>query len=135
MLKNAVIICDFITAESNEINIKESRKERKIKNLILLSRFLNDKSFKDMTKDDILDYLNSSRKPESIDPLHKSIGTWNNRQILFLKFFRWLYNSDEPDHRKRITPICMQGVRTLPDRKNLHTSLLTYGPMRNIQFF
>jgi hypothetical protein len=85
--KNAVIICDFITAESNEINIKESTKELKIKNLILLSRFLNDKSFKDMTRDDILDFLNSSRKPESIDPLHKSIGTWNNRQILFLKFF------------------------------------------------
>lgn len=112
--ENANIICDFITAEQNEINIKESTKEWKIKNLVLLSRFLDNKSFKQMTKEDILDYLNNIRKPESIDPLHKSIGTWNNRQILFLKFFRWLYNTDEPDHKKRITPPCMQGVNILP---------------------
>src|SRR4029079_8572420 len=34
--------------------------------------------------------------------------------ILLLKFFRWLYNSNEPDHKKRTTPPCMQGIRTLP---------------------
>ena len=112
--ENATIICDFITAERNEINIKESTKEWKIKNLILLSRFLENLSFKQMSKHDILDFLNSTRKPESIDPLHKSIGTWNNRQILFLKFFRWLYNPNESDHKKRITPPCMQGIRRLP---------------------
>lgn len=145
--ENTSIICDFITAEKNEINIKESTKEWKIKNLILLSRFLNNKSFTQMTKHDILAYLNSARKPESIDPLHKSIGTWNNRQILFLKFFRWLYNTDEPDHKKRITPTCMQGIRRLPRQEKSpykpsdlwtneeHSAFLKYCPSKRDSAF
>lgn len=114
--ENANIICIFIINEQNEINIKESTKEWKIKILVLLSKYLNNKSFREITKEDILDYLNSSRKPESIDPRHKSIGTWNNRQLLFLKFFKWLYNPDL-DTRKRPTPICMQGIKQLPRKE------------------
>jgi integrase len=30
-----------------------------------------------------------------------------------MKFFRWLYNPDEPDPRKRITPPVMNGIRQL----------------------
>jgi hypothetical protein len=102
---NAEIICNYIVAEQNEINIKESTKETKIKRIIHLSKFFdNKKSFYDMAKEDILDYLNNLRKPPSIDPTHKSIGTWNARQMLFLKFFRWIYNSNESDPRKRETP-------------------------------
>ena len=37
--------------------------------------------------------------------------------MVFLKFFRWLYNPDEPDHRKRITPPCMIGVKSLPRKE------------------
>ena len=70
-----------------------------------------------MTKEDLLDYLNSLRKPTSLDPTHKSIGTWNSRQMLFLKFFRWLYNLSEPDWRKRETPDCMKGIRQLPRKE------------------
>jgi hypothetical protein len=78
---NIEIICNYIVAEQNEINIKESTKETKIKRIIHLSKFFdNKKSFYDMTKEDILDYLNNLRKPSSIDPTHKSIGTWNARQ-------------------------------------------------------
>lgn len=82
---NVEIICNYIIAEQNEINIKESTKETKIKRIILLSKFFsNKKSFYDMTKENILDYLNNLKKPSSIDPTHKSIGTWNARQMLFL---------------------------------------------------
>jgi integrase len=42
---------------------------------------------------------------------HKSIGTWNARQMLFIKFFRWLYNQNESDPRKRITPEYMNGIK------------------------
>jgi hypothetical protein len=56
---NAEIICNYIVAEQNEINIKESTKETKIKRIIHLSKFFDHKkSFYDMTKEDILDYLN-----------------------------------------------------------------------------
>ena len=70
-----------------------------------------------MTKDDILDYLNNLKKPQAVDPSHKSIGTWNARQMLFLKFFRWLYNPNEPDLRRRNTPECMKGIRQLPRKE------------------
>jgi hypothetical protein len=33
--------------------------------------------------------------------------------MIFLKFFRWLYNQNESDQRKRITPPCMQGIKRL----------------------
>ena len=111
--KNAEIICDYITAEQIEMNITESTKEGKIKCLAWLSSFHSHKSFSSMTKQDILSYLNSLRKSESIDPTHKWIGSYNARQMIFLKFFRWLYNQDEPDIRKRITPSCMQGIKRL----------------------
>ena len=67
--ENAEIICDYIIAEQTEINIKESTKEGKIKCLVWLSSFHSDKSFRIMTKQDILNYLNSLRKPES-ETLH-----------------------------------------------------------------
>ena len=114
---NTNILCDYIIAEQNEINIKESTKEWKIKNLVSLLKFVNNKNFKEITKHDIIDFLNNKRKPEDIDPTHKSIGTWNNLQILFLKFFRWLHNQNEFDPKKRETPECMQGVRRLPRKE------------------
>lgn len=116
--ENAQILCDFITAEQNEINIKDSTKEWKIKIIFQLSAFhRHTKSFKDIGKDDILEYLNKLRKSESADPTHKWIGTYNNRQMLLNKFFRWMYNPDEPDHRQRVTPPCMRGVKRLPRKE------------------
>jgi integrase len=115
--ENINILCEYIIAEQNEINIKESTKEWKIKNLVSLLKFVEYKNFKEITKQDILDFLNNKRKPESIDPTHKSIGTWNNLQILFSKFFRWLYNQEQFDPKKRETPECMKGVRRLPRKE------------------
>lgn len=111
---NALTIYSFIVAQKNVQNIKESTVEGIIKKLVWLSSYLGDKSFSEMTKDDLLDYLNSIKKPPELDPAHKSIGTYNGRQMVFSTFFRWLYNQDEPDYKKRITPPCMNGVRRLP---------------------
>ncbi|MPZ05388.1 MAG: hypothetical protein GEU26_03055 [Nitrososphaeraceae archaeon] len=77
---NAMIIHDYIIAEEAEINIQESTKGDKIKKLCLLSRFFGHmKSFSEMTKTDVLGYLNSLRKPLTVDPIHRSIGTYNGR--------------------------------------------------------
>jgi hypothetical protein len=93
--ENGSIICDYILAEQTQMNIKESTKEGKIKVMIWLSNyFQNKKTFKQMTKQDVLDYLNSLRKPNSDDPTHKWVGSYNGRQMIFNKFFRWLYNPD-----------------------------------------
>jgi integrase len=115
---NANIIYDYIVAEQTEINLKDSTRGDKVKKLCWLSKYLNHKkSFRDMTKQDILSYLNSLRKSVSDDPKYKSIGTYNGRQMVFLKFFKWLYNPDESDHRKRITPPCMVAIKALPRKE------------------
>jgi len=114
---NAKTIVDYIIAEQTEINIKDLTKEGKIKTLVWLSNFhRNSKSFTELTKHDILEYLNSLRKPSDKDPSNKWIGTYNGRQIMLLKFFKWLYSPDE-DFRKRLTPLCMQGIRKLPRKE------------------
>ncbi|MGD9534598.1 MAG: tyrosine-type recombinase/integrase [Candidatus Nitrosocosmicus sp.] len=115
--KNAGNICDFIIAERNEINIKESTIEWHVKVLGQILKFHNFKNFKDMAKEDILNFLNSLRKSSSEDPTNKSIGNRNNKQRVLLKFFKWLYNP-EIDYRNRPTPFCMNGIKVLP-RKEL----------------
>jgi integrase len=115
--QNAKNICDFIIAERNEINIKESTAEWHVKILGQIQKFLNFKDFKDITKDDILNYLNSLRKTSEEDPTNKSIGNRNNKQRVLLKFFKWFYNP-ELDFKSRSTPPCMTGIKVLP-RKEL----------------
>ncbi len=90
--QNAIILHDYIVAQKNEQNIKESTVEGIIKKLVWLSSYLGHKSFSEMTKEDILKYLNSIRKPSELDLTHKSVGTYNGRQMVFSTFFRWLYN-------------------------------------------
>ncbi len=70
-----------------------------------------------MSKEDILDYLNNRRKSSLEDPSQRWIGSYNGRQIVLSKFFRWLYNPDESDPRKREIPICMNGIRKLPKKE------------------
>jgi hypothetical protein len=93
------------------MNIKESTKEGKIKVLIWLPKYLAFKMFYQVTKQDILDYLYSLKRPVLEDPTHKWIGSYNGRQMIMNKFFRWLYNPDESNPKERITPACMQDVR------------------------
>jgi hypothetical protein len=50
--------------------------------------------FKEMTREDVLSFLNGYRKSESIDLLHRWIGTYNMCRVLLVQFFRWLYYPD-----------------------------------------
>jgi len=123
MARNATILHDYIIAQKNEQNIKESTIEGIIKKLVWLSTYLGDKSYDQMTKGGLLDYLNGIKRPSQVDPIHKSIGTYNGRQMTFSTFFRRLYNPDEPNYRKRITASCMRGIKRLP---RLETSTNDY---------
>ena len=113
---NTRTIVEYIITEQTEINIKDSTKESKIKTLVYLSTFHGNKSFIDLTKQDILEYLDYSRKTTIEDPSNRWIGTYNGRQIMFSKFFKWLYYPNE-DFRKRLTPSCMQGITKLPRKE------------------
>ncbi|MGB7707731.1 MAG: hypothetical protein WCC79_03540 [Nitrososphaeraceae archaeon] len=57
---NVNTICEYIIAEQNELNIKNSTKEGKIKTLVWLSNFFDNKiTFRQLSKKDILQYLNN----------------------------------------------------------------------------
>jgi hypothetical protein len=98
---NAATIYEHILSEQTERNIKTSTSENKVKALLWLTRFLKLKPFEQMTKQDILSYLNGLRKPKEEDPQQKWIVPYNNRLRVYIKFFKWLYNKDESDYRKR----------------------------------
>jgi len=56
-----------------------------------------------MSRDDICRYLDSHRRSEESDPLHKWISTYNLRRTYLLRFFKWLYYP-ELEQKKRPLP-------------------------------
>jgi hypothetical protein len=75
--ENALTIAKYIMSMRTEINIADHYRQDLIVVLTKLSSYIsknnNNKAFKMMTRQDILDFLNSFRKPDSSDPLHKWI--------------------------------------------------------------
>ena len=111
--ENAEVVCNYIIAEQDEINIAPDTKGDKIKRLELLSRhYFHTISFKNMTKEDIQHYLNKLKKDEEQDPTHKWIGTYNSRYNIFLKFFKWLYQPNK-QAKERKNPKCMKSIKPL----------------------
>ena len=93
--ENALDIAEYINTLKREINISLGYKKINIQTLVDLSKFhLNRKNFRVMTKEDILQYLDSLRRPEASDPLHKWIGSYNLKRSIIVKFFKWLYYPD-----------------------------------------
>ncbi len=88
---NKVSIIDFNSSVKLEINISYHYRENYIKILHRLSKFCHDKPFKEVTRDDVVSFLDSARKLEIDDPPHKWIGTYNLYRNLLLCFFKWLY--------------------------------------------
>jgi integrase len=97
----------------NALSIETSLSSRYRRDVIdLLTRFCKDnccKPFDAVTRDDIVSFLNSYRKPEAIDPLHKWIGTYNLYRMHLLRFFRWLY-APTIEHSKRPKPAVMENI-------------------------
>jgi uncharacterized protein YihD (DUF1040 family) len=83
--ENALIICDYVIAMKREINLKLNTIRTTIQFLSELSRSVGiEKRFEDMTRDDVLLYLDSNRKLENDDPLHKWIGSYNVKTYDFV---------------------------------------------------
>ena len=85
-----------------EINPSDNYRRDNIKLLIRFSMFHHNKTFKQIIRDDVLSFLESLRKPEASDPLHKWIGTYNLFRMYLLRFFKWLYYPEiEPSKRPK----------------------------------
>jgi integrase len=119
--ENALTICNYIIAFKHEVNPRPSYIQYTIQFLSELSKIVGvEKRFEDYTKDDVLLYLDSCRKSESEDPMHKWIGSYNIKMVILIRFFKWLYYSDIPSPKQRNElsvserkPECIQGIARL----------------------
>src|SRR5437879_5369910 len=98
-LTMAEFLNDFVIHE----NIRVGTKQVYVRNHLYLCRFLNNKPFKQVTRDDIIGYLTTLRRALTADSKQKWINTHNNRLVTYQKFFKWL-NFPELSAKERRTP-------------------------------
>lgn len=111
---NCNVIVDYISALQVEVGPSESYRISTIHALKHFAEFHKPKTFAEMTRQDVVDFLDSLRKPESVDTLHKWIGTYGFYRIILMRFFRWLYAPDLPQ-RNRPRPPIMENPRSCTD--------------------
>jgi hypothetical protein len=73
--ENCKIIVDYVIAFLTEVSAAETYRIDTIDKLKQLAEFHNPKSFRDMTRQDIIDFLERLRKPESVDTMHQWVGS------------------------------------------------------------
>ena len=101
----------YILAMETEVNPSKGYETNTIACLRSLAKDTK-KAFENMTKEDIVLFLNSFKKPEPLDPLHQSIGTYNLYAVHLIRFFRWLYSPDmTPAERPK--PDCIRNITRL----------------------
>jgi hypothetical protein len=109
---NAAIIVEYIASMKSEVNLSDHYRRDVIVTLYRFSKYSNDKPFKDLTRPDVIAFLDSFRKADSVDPLHKWIGTYNIYREHLLRFFKWLHSPDiEP--KKRHKPSVVDNIPEL----------------------
>ncbi|MGC1933221.1 MAG: site-specific integrase [Candidatus Nitrosopolaris sp.] len=117
--ENALTIADYILAMRTETNLCDHYRMDLIKLLFTFSKYINNKPFMAVTRNDLISFLESFRKSEASDPMHKWIGTYNTYRTHLLRFFKWLYYSDiEP--AKRCKP---QVIENIPQLKRKEQSI------------
>ena len=85
-----------------EMNPSLNYRKDNISVLCRLSKYCQHRPFKSLKREDIVEFLDSYRRTEAADPLHKWIGTYNLFRIYTIRFFKWLYNPDfEVDKRPK----------------------------------
>jgi hypothetical protein len=70
---NATIITRYIAVMKNEVNLSDNYRRDIIEVLSRFSRYYDNKPFKDLTRIDVVTFLDSFRKTEAQDPMHKWI--------------------------------------------------------------
>ena len=106
--EDALTIANYIISMRTESNLSDNYRKNIIKVLSRFSTFYSSAnikkplSFKQVTREDILSFLNSFRRSEPSDPLHKWIGTYNIYRTYLARFFKWLYYpAIEPSKRPK----------------------------------
>lgn len=110
--ENALTIGNYIQSLRVEINLSDHYRKDIIKLLCTFSQYNDNHPFESMNRDNIISFLESYRKPEASDPMHKWIGTYNIFRMLLFRFFKWLCYPDLVP-KKRLKPEVIQNILQL----------------------
>jgi site-specific recombinase XerD len=109
---NATTIVKYVGVMKIETNLADHYRKDLIEVLCRFSKYNDNKHYRDITRDNVIEFLETYRKTETQDPLHKWIGTYNIFRIHLMRFFKWLYSPDiEPD--KRSKPAVIENIPKL----------------------
>ena len=126
--ENALKVCDYIIDMKREINPSLNTIRTTIQFFSGLCKCIcvdnnnnKQKRFEEMTRDDILLFLDQCRKLEDNDPMLKWINTYNSKRSVLFRFFKWLqYRNVAGDLHKRHElyvkqrkPKCIQDIPRL----------------------
>jgi integrase len=116
---NAATIVKYIEVVKTEVNPADSYRRNIILLLCRFSNYHKNKAFKEISRDDIVNFLDSLRKTETQDPMHQWIGTYNLFRVDLMRFFKWLYSPDI-ERDKRPKPSIIENI---PKLKRKETSI------------
>jgi integrase/recombinase XerD len=110
--ENASTIVNYISAMITETNPSDNYRKDTIRLLYSFSKYTKDKHFRSITREEVISFLNARRRPESSDPLHKWIGTYNLYLMYLTRFFKWLYFPNN-EQSKRPKPKVVNNIPAL----------------------
>ncbi len=115
-LENLKTLVKYILVMRTETNLSQHYRRDIIDTLTKFGFRCN---FKTARREDVISFLDSFRKPETVDPLHKWIGTYNSFRVHLLRFFRWCY-SPVMEPSKRPKPAVVDNI---PELKRKEVSI------------
>jgi len=87
--------------------------------LKLFSFDLGKKEFKDVTREDVLEFLDKRKKSIDADPDKKWVRTWNDYLARLVGFYRWLHNHEISKYREDWnTPEPFNSIRKKKNRRD-----------------
>jgi integrase len=110
-------IVEYLLAMKTEKNLSLHYSRIIIRTLARLARFNHFKRWEDYSRENILSFLDSHRRTDAADQLHKWIGTYNMYISIIMPFFKWLHQPDIDPH-KRSKPACIQNIPKLKRKEN-----------------
>lgn len=118
--QNSTYIIDYVINDlKRENNASINYIRMNIYAIVDLAKYFKKEDIRKVTREDVLSYLDSLKKAETQDPMHKWIGTHSLHRIIIIKFFKWLYYS-EIEPKKRPKPNVIENI---PKYKRKETSI------------
>lgn len=110
--QNSVYIVDYVINDlKKENNASINYIRMNVYAIVDLAIHSKKQDLKTITRENTLSYLDSLKKSETEDQMHKWIGTHSLHRLIITKFFKWLYSPHiEPQKRPKPKVVLMNPI-------------------------